>query len=236
MQGNVLIVGAGPTGLVLALWLTKMGVPVRILSKASGPGTASRALAVHARTIELYDQMDLASAVVSGGHQVGGINVWVNGQKQVRVSLTEVGEGLTRYPFLHVYPQDAHEKLLVSRLEAMGVSVEWNTALIDFEETVDGIRAQLLLPDGRTVTADAAYIAGCDGASSVVRKVLDIGFPGGTYAQTFYVADVEASGPPMNGDLNIALDDEDLVAVFPLDGGNRARLVGTVDETPTDAA
>lgn len=235
MRKNVLIVGAGPTGLVLALWLTKMGVAVRIVSKAPGPGTASRALAVHARTLEFYDQIGLADAVVSEGHHVAGVNLWVQGDRKARAEFGEIGEGLTPYPFLHIYPQDAHEKLLLSRLETLGVAVEWNTAFIDFNETTDGILARLMLPDGKETVYGAAFLAGCDGAGSVVRKAMGAGFPGGTYEQTFYVADVEASGPPMNGELNIALDSADFLAVFPLDEGRRARLVGTVEEDDTHA-
>ncbi|SFB64164.1 2-polyprenyl-6-methoxyphenol hydroxylase [Rhizobium sp. NFR07] len=235
MRRDVLIVGAGPTGLVLALWLTKMGVSVRVVSKAPGPGTASRALAVHARTLELYGQLDLADAIVSEGHHVAGVNVWVGGEKQARVSLGDIGESLTPYPFLHIYPQDRHETLLLSRLEAMGVTVEWNTTFIDFEETPDGVVARLQTADGWQTTSETAFLAGCDGASSAVRKSLGFGFPGGTYEQTFYVADVEASGPPMNGELNIALDSADFLAVFPLDQGTRARLIGTVEESDAEA-
>lgn len=235
MRHDVLIVGAGPTGLVLALWLTRMGVNVRIISKASGPGTASRALAIHARTLELYGQMGLAEAIVADGHHVAGVNVWVGGEKQARMPLGAIGENLTPYPFLHIYPQDRHEKLLLSRLESMGVSVEWNTSFIGFEEKSDGIIARLLAGDGTESVCEASFLAGCDGAGSAVRKSLGLGFAGGTYQQTFYVADIEASGPPMNGELNIALDSADFLAVFPLDQGSRARLVGTVEENDTEA-
>ncbi|TWF55089.1 FAD-dependent monooxygenase [Neorhizobium alkalisoli] len=235
MRHDVLIVGAGPTGMVLALWLAKMGVSVRIISKASGPGTASRALAVHARTLEFYAQAGLAEAVVTEGFQVGGVNLWVGGERQAHVALDETGARYTRYPFLHIYPQDRHEALLAERLQAAGVTIEWNTTLVGFEETADGVIAHLTLPDGREETAEAAWVAGCDGASSTVRKVLGIGFPGGTYEQTFYVADVEAKGPPMNGELNIDLDSADFLAIFPLDAGARARLIGTVRETDAEA-
>jgi 2-polyprenyl-6-methoxyphenol hydroxylase-like FAD-dependent oxidoreductase len=230
MRHDVLVVGAGPTGLVLALWLTKMGVSVRIISKADGPGTASRALAVHARTLELYTQLDLADPIVAEGHHVAAANLWVGGQQRARISLSNAGENLTPYPFLHIYPQDRHEKLLLARLEATGVRVEWNTTFLDYQETSVGLVARLAMPDGSETTCDVAYLAGCDGASSAVRKALGLDFPGGTYQQTFYVADIEASGPPMNGELNLALDAADFLAVFPLDEGKRARLIGTVEE------
>src|SRR4029077_9578564 len=84
--------------------------------------------------------------------------------------------------------------------------------------------------DGGAETCEAAYIAGCDGAHSTVREALGIGFPGGMYAHLFYVADVEASGATMNGELQVAIDRTDFLAVFPLKGEGRARLVGTVRE------
>ena len=78
--------------------------------------------------------------------------------------------------------------------------------------------ARLRRPDGTEEACEAAYLAGCDGAHSTVREVLGVGFPGGTYAHLFYVADVEASGPVMNGELHVALDDADFLAVFPMKG------------------
>src|SRR5689334_13655417 len=131
---DVLIAGAGPTGLVLALWLTKLGVPVRIIDKTDRPGTTSRALAVHARTLELYQQLDLTDAVLQNGHKVPAVNLWVKGHHQARLDFSDAGQGLTPYPFLHIFPQDEHEKLLIGRLGEMGVQVERQTELIGFED------------------------------------------------------------------------------------------------------
>ena len=107
-QIDVLIVGAGPTGLVLALWLTKLGVKVRIVDKSAEPGTTSRALAVQARTLELYRQLDLTETVIARGHQVPAVNLWVKGEAAARVAFGSVGSDLTPYPFLHIFPQDEH--------------------------------------------------------------------------------------------------------------------------------
>src|SRR5690242_18239331 len=104
-RSDVLVIGAGPTGLVLALWLTKLGVPVRIIDKTSAPGTTSRALAVHARTLELYRQLDLADFIVAHGHKVPAVNLWVRGKPQARVSFEDIGADITPYPFLQIFPQ-----------------------------------------------------------------------------------------------------------------------------------
>ncbi len=235
-RSDVLIIGAGPTGLVLALWLSKLGVRVRIIDKTSAPGTTSRALAVQARTLELYRQLDLADTVVRNGHRVAAANFWVNGKPVAQLPLNRIGEGLTPYAFVEIFPQDQHERLLIERLEDYGVTVERNTTLESFEETGDGLTAHLRLPDGEQEICQACYLAGCDGARSVVRKTLDTDFPGGTYQQIFYVADVKASGPAMNGELHLDLDEADFLAVFPLAGEGRARLIGTVRDERADRA
>ena len=100
MDSDVLIVGAGPTGLVLALWLTKLGVSVRIIDKTAEPGTTSRALAVQARTLELYRQLDLPTPWSRAATRSPAVNLWVKGKPAARVPFETVGEGLTPYPFL----------------------------------------------------------------------------------------------------------------------------------------
>ncbi len=233
---DVLVVGAGPTGLVLALWLTKLGVEVRIVDKTAEAGTTSRALAVQARTLELYSQLDLADAVIARGHKTPAVNLWVKGKKAARLPFETVGEGLTPYPFLHIFPQDQHERLLIERLAALGVAVERHTELVSFEDNGDRVTARLRGADEAEETCEAAYIAGCDGARSTVREITGTGFPGGTYRQIFYVADVEASGPPVDGELHVDLDEADFLALFPMAGEGRARLIGTVRDQRADHA
>jgi 2-polyprenyl-6-methoxyphenol hydroxylase-like FAD-dependent oxidoreductase len=227
---EVLIVGAGPTGLVLALWLTRLGIRVRIIDKTAEVGTTSRALGVQARTLEFYSQVGLADAVVEHGHQILAANLWVTGKKVARAVFGEMGAGLSPFPYALIYPQDEHERLLIERLAESGVDVERSTELVDFEDEPVGVRAHLKRADGTLETCEAAYLAGCDGAHSSVREALKIGFPGGTYAHLFYVADVQAAGAAMNGELHVALDTTDFLAVFPLKGEGRARLIGTVRE------
>jgi 2-polyprenyl-6-methoxyphenol hydroxylase-like FAD-dependent oxidoreductase len=225
---EVLIVGAGPTGLVLALWLTRLGVRVRIVDKTAEPGTTSRALAVQARTLEFYGQVGLADAVVERGRKTMAANLWVAGKRAAHAVLGEMGKGLSPFPYALIFPQDEHERLLVERLSEAGVQVERRTELVKFEDGAGRVLAHLKRPDGEQETCEAGYIAGCDGAHSTIREALQIGFPGGVYEHLFYVADVEASGASINGELNIALDKTDFLVVFPLKGEGRARLIGTV--------
>src|SRR5262245_44707290 len=168
-RSDVLIVGAGPTGLVLALWLTKLGPRPRIIDQTAEPGTTSRALAAHARTLELYRQLDLTSDVIARRHKVPAVRLWVKGEPRARVSFEEIGSRLTPYPFLHIFPQDEHERLLIAKLEELGVTVERRTELLGYRDEGDGVIACLRGPDSREESCEAAYIAGCDGVRSSVR-------------------------------------------------------------------
>jgi 2-polyprenyl-6-methoxyphenol hydroxylase-like FAD-dependent oxidoreductase len=150
------------------------------------------------------------------------------------VPFEDVGHGLTPYPFLHMFPQDEHERLLIDRLRAFGVAVERGVELVGFEDEGDRVTIRLRGPDGVGEACEAAYVAGCDGARSLVRETIGAGFPGGTYRQVFYVADVEADGAAIDGELHIDLDEADFLGVFPLAGQGRARLIGTVRDERAD--
>ncbi|HZZ17933.1 MAG TPA: FAD-dependent monooxygenase [Opitutaceae bacterium] len=226
----ILIVGAGPTGLVLALCLTRLGVPVRIIDKAAEAGTTSRALGVHARTLEFYRQLGISDAVVAAGIKSAGVNLWVRGSKAARVPLTNMGSGLTRFPYLLIYPQDAHERLLIATLAREGVEVERSVELVSLGQSHDSVTAHLKLADGSEQLAAVPYLAGCDGASSSVRQALTKTFPGGTYSHLFYVADVEAKGPATNKEVHIDMEDADFLGVFPLTKEGHVRLIGSVGD------
>src|SRR5665213_2101629 len=154
-RSEVLIVGAGPTGLVLALWLAKLGVKVRIVDRIAEPGTTSRAVAVQARTLELYGQLDLAGEVVERGHKTPAVNLWVKGRKAARAPFETVGLGLTPYPFLFIFPQDQHERLLIERLERFGVAVERGVELESFTDDGDRVSAKLRREGGAEETCEA---------------------------------------------------------------------------------
>src|SRR5271170_2331133 len=113
---EVLIVGVGPTGLVLAVWLNRLGIGLRIIDQTARPGTTSRAVAVQARTLELYGQVGLSDTVVKRGRKVVAVNLWVAGRRATRAVFGEFGAGVSPFPFTLIYPQDEHERLLVECL------------------------------------------------------------------------------------------------------------------------
>src|ERR1700746_2814943 len=108
-DAEVLIAGAGPTGLVLALWLARLGIRVRIVDKTKEPGTTSRALAVQARTLEFYAQLGIADLVVERGRRVDAANLWVGGRRAAHAVFGDMGVGISPYPYPLIFPQDEHE-------------------------------------------------------------------------------------------------------------------------------
>jgi 2-polyprenyl-6-methoxyphenol hydroxylase-like FAD-dependent oxidoreductase len=147
--------------------------------------------------------------------------------------LGDAGASLTPYPFVLVYPQDRHEKLLIERLRDMGVEVERDTELLEFRQREDHVLVQLRGPNG-LASCEASYLAGCDGARSPVRHQLHAGFEGGTYDQLFYVADVLAGGERADGEIHLSLDDADFLALFSYTDDGQARLIGSIREDRID--
>src|ERR1700722_6935034 len=213
----VLIVGAGPSGLNLALALIRRNVQCRLISEADGPGEKSRAMVVQARTLEFYDQYGFAREIVEQGiiaetaHVREGSS---NGSREVlSISFKEMGAGLSPFPFALAYPQDDHERFLIEKLKNAGCEVEWGAKLTGFSERENGVRATIEHNKGSVEEAESAYICGCDGARSCVRETLQLGFPGGTYEQLFYVADVKTERG-FSRDLYINLGKHILTLVF----------------------
>lgn len=228
-MSEILIAGAGPTGLVLALRLARHGVPFRLVDKAGGPGEASRAMVVHARTLEFYRQLGIDQQALELGLQIRGVHLWEGGQEAAHVEMRELGEGLSPYPYLISLPQDVHEEFLNQKLAEAGHQVEWNTELTAFADTGQAVRGTLL-KEGQEEPFEAAYLCGCDGSHSEVRKTLRIGFPGGSYQAVFFVADLVGEGPCVNGDLNMCLSANDFCAVIPVRHKGTLRLIGIVPE------
>ncbi len=227
----ILIVGAGPTGLVLALWLTKAGAPVRIIDKTDGPGTTSRALVLHARNLEFYRQLGIDQKALELGLEVKALNLWRCGKAIGRLPFGDLGAALGPYPFALILPQDVHEQMLVAELQSLGIEVERGTELINFTFAGEGVSVEIQKKNAERETGQYAYLAGCDGAHSTVREKLRIGFSGGTYDDTFYVADIAGHGPVLNGEINLALDDADFLAIIPLKDAASVRLIGAVRQT-----
>ena len=225
-EPQVLIVGAGPTGLMLALRLQHHGVPFRIIDKNSGPGLASRAMVIQARSLEFYDQLGFAGDLVARGIPLEAAHVFECGKEVASFPLHDIGAGITAYPFPLCFPQDDHEKFLVARLQERGVEIEYGVALTAFEQKADGVDVHLQ-HDATTEEFHVAYVCGCDGAHDVLREPLGITFPGGTYEQLFYVADVRVD-EPSSIDLLMHFAEHAFVLMLPVRSSGMKRLIGIV--------
>ncbi|SEG47454.1 FAD-dependent monooxygenase [Paenibacillus sp. UNC499MF] len=225
---QVLIAGAGPTGLMLALQLAHYGVPFRIIDKNEGPGQASRAMAVTSRTLEYYQQLGLAEEMVSRGIKVDRGHIWTGTKRKGTLPFGMLGEGLSPFPFVFTFPQDDHERLLIEALKAESAEVEWNTELVSFVQK-DGTVEAVLNHSGREEMHTFRYLCGCDGAHSRVRKSMDNPFEGEKYEQDFYVADLHGEGGMFSGrNVGINFGDEEFALVFPVRSSGTYRLIGVV--------
>jgi 2-polyprenyl-6-methoxyphenol hydroxylase-like FAD-dependent oxidoreductase len=223
-EAQVLISGAGPTGLFLAYALTRQGIGVRLIDKRDGPEQESRAMGVQARTLEFYRAFGLADEAVALGIPIETGHVFVLGREAARLSLGHMGQGLSPYPFLLALAQDVHEKLLLAKLDELGVSPEWRTELLDLSQDDDAVHTQIRNAAGAIETARFSYLAGCDGAHSATRAALNLGFAGGQSEGLAFVADVAIDRP--NTDFNLAFGDDRLGLLIPVRTSGMQRLIG----------
>jgi 2-polyprenyl-6-methoxyphenol hydroxylase-like FAD-dependent oxidoreductase len=223
---EVLIVGAGPTGLMLANQLGRRGVRPLVIDRHSGPAQQSRALAVHARTLEIYAQLGIAEPALELGKRGTGANLWAEGRWMARIPVGDIGRDLSPFPFVLILGQDDNERILGERLRDWGLDVQWSTELVALEQRADHVAATIRQPDGRTRTLTVGYVAGCDGARSAVRELNGIAFPGAPYEHVFFVADTEATGPMVADEVNVYLWRDGFHLLFPMRGTDHWRVVG----------
>src|SRR5688500_20199142 len=189
---DVLIVGAGPTGLALAVQLIRYGIDFLIVDKREGITPYSKAIGVQARTLEIYEQINLADPLVDQGQSAKGVRLLEGGEARVEVPLSTLGEGKSPYPFLLIVEQSKHEHLLYDFLRAHGHDVRWQTTLSDFSQDDAWVAGTIVDKNGKKQMVQAQYLVACDGAKSSVRSSLGLTFEGSTLERLFYVADVRS--------------------------------------------
>ncbi|WP_020006780.1 FAD-dependent oxidoreductase [Salinicoccus albus] len=227
MDKKVLVAGSGPTGLAMAAGLEKHGVPFRIIDKAPAPGGESRAMIVHARTLEMYDQFGLAEEMINRGIILNNVSFFNEGKRRARFNLEDIGEGLSSFPFVLSLPQDEHERIITDYLKRRNIEIEWETELIDLEETEGTVKATIEKQGSRTID-EYEYVAGCDGVGSTVRKSLDFDFPGGTYEEMFFVTDL-VSKYDIDG-VQVHLFEAGFALLLPVRTTGSVRVIGLVPE------
>ncbi len=229
---SVLIVGAGPTGLMMACQLVLLDIPFILVSKEDGPTTQSRALGIQARSLEIFRQMGIIKRVVTEGQPAKAVHV-LAGKSDRRIPLGQMGKTLSEFSFLHILEQSKTEKIFVDFLKEHGKQVLWSTELITFTQDANGVIAALKHKNGEEQQVSAEYIVGADGAHSVVRHTLGIPLAGNTYKQSLFVLDCDVKMQSFQEDEIYLSMKENFVGFFPLKGGHW-RVIGILPPEAND--
>jgi 2-polyprenyl-6-methoxyphenol hydroxylase-like FAD-dependent oxidoreductase len=226
IKTHVVIVGAGPTGLSLACQFVRHGVDFVVVEKNEGVTPYSKAIGVQARTLEIYEQLGLADEAIAQGAIAGKGRFLVRGEVRGEVDFSNIGEGLSAYPFVLMLEQSKNERLLYEYLQNHQTEVLWNRELESFSQTEAQVTARLKSPGGVTQIVEAQYLVGCDGAKSPVRHALGLEFGGSTFERMFFVADAQVDWRLSHDALHVCLAQDSFVVFFPLKGETRYRIVG----------
>ena len=230
MKTDVLIIGAGPTGLSLACQLIRYGVDFVIVDVKNTTTPYSKAIGVQARTLEIYEQIGLADKLIAEGTVAEKVRLFAGGKVRGEAEFKNIGAGLSPYPYVLLIEQGKHESLLYQHILSYAKDVKWQTELESFTQNEAGVTATIKNADGNAETIDGKYLVGCDGAKSSVRHSLGLEFGGSTFERMFYVADVQIDWEFGHDALQIFLMKNSLLAFFPMVGEKRYRIVGTFPE------
>ncbi len=217
---NILISGAGPTGLAAGLFLKKRGIDATIIESQAAISPHSKALGVNPRTLTLLQETGVTDALLQKGWKATAANIWKNGKTLVRVDLAKNG---TDYPFMLVLPQSETEATIESALNSIGASVKREQVLTEFEVQDNKVIAQV-----NTDTIHADILLGADGAHSTVRKTLNIDFPGNSYAEPWKLYDLELDIPLEDNEVHILLVPKGFIFLLRIKN-NLWRALGNIE-------
>jgi 2-polyprenyl-6-methoxyphenol hydroxylase-like FAD-dependent oxidoreductase len=230
MNTEVLIIGAAPTGLSLACQLLRYGINFIIVEKREAITPFSKAIGVHARTLEIFDQIGLAAPAVAQGTLAQRARLLIDGELRGELEFGEVGKGMSAFPFVLMLEQSKTERLLYEHLQSHRMQVQWKTELQSFSQAASGVTAEVKTGDRPVQAITARYIVGCDGPRSLVRHGLGLTFEGSTFERIFYVADAQVGWQFTHDSLHVCFSPDSFVVFFPLEGKKRYRIVGVFPE------
>jgi 2-polyprenyl-6-methoxyphenol hydroxylase-like FAD-dependent oxidoreductase len=224
MTETVLVVGAGPVGLTMAASLKRLGLPVRIVERATARSDKSKALVLWSRTLELLDIQGCVDKFLAVGMRGDGARIFAGGRELVHVAFDRTR---TTYNYALFVPQNETERLLEEELARLGVTVEREVELTSFEPDPSGVRATLHhIAGNREEKVHAPYICACDGAHSTVRHELKLEFAGSTEPSSWMLADVMISGD-LPAEVTVCWQEDGIMVFFPIVPG-RFRVIADI--------
>ena len=228
---QVIIIGGGPTGLSMATQLMRYEIDFIVLEKNEHTTLLSKAVVVQARTLEIFQQMNLAQTALEKGKITSALSLFYKGKQRAFIPITNLGKGLTQFPYALSLEQSKTETLLAEHLNNHHKFVSWKCTFTHCEQNKDSITVYYKDADGKEQSIDADYIVGCDGAHSLIRHEIGSGFQGDTVPKLFYVADVILNSSVINKDSLFAfLIKKGFVLFFPMEGTGHYRVIGILPD------
>ncbi len=225
---EVVIVGAGPSGLMMAAQLLRNGIQPVIIDAKLGPTSRSRALAVQARTMEIFRQMGLSGQIIKDGTHAGGMKFYELGTMTVQLEFKDAGRHQTPFPFVELYEQNKTERLLLNELTRLCCTIYWDTELTGLQQLPDAVQVQLS-NNAQAYSVNCKWLIGADGGHSLVRRQLQIDFKGDTYPHCFYLADVQLRNEELNHHyMQLYLGKTGFAAFFPMPEQSHYRIAGNL--------
>ena len=224
---DVLIVGAGPSGLMMACQLTLWGISYRIIDKKELGTSCSGALILQARSLEILEQLGIADSAIKEGIIAEKIRASFNCNMPISLNVKNIGVGLTKFPYLLMLEQSKTEKLLENYISTFGIFVERKTELVSFSQDLGFVTSVIKLPNGIQETLKTKYLIGADGGRSFVREQLNIPFLGKTHELALFVLDAKAEVDLLANEIYFSFTRNASTGMFPLKDG-RWRIDGTL--------
>ena len=226
-ENEILIVGAGPAGLMMACQLAIQGIHFRIIDKKEQPTTHSGALIIQARSIEIFDQMGIAQKFINEGIIANHINILYNGKQLHKIPIKNIGSGVSKFPYLLMVKQAKTEEILTDFINSRGYYIERGHELLNLYQDSTSVTAELKNPDGSNESIKTLYLIAADGGKSSIREQLKIPFIGKDHHKSLFIIDCKTDLKSSEDDIFISVTNNSISGFFPMSDG-KWRIDGTI--------